>query len=77
MHVAWQSVLYGLYSTEPEVHSPEGEHCISYMACNCPAIERLHVTSQSRENHTGGHFGAQLDGDLVCCTMRLQNAVQT
>jgi len=40
-------------------------------------IERFHVTSQSRENRTGGHFGVQLNADLVCCTMRLQNAVQT
>ena len=40
-------------------------------------IEHSHVTSQSRENHTGGHFGVQLNGDLVCCTMHLQNAVQT
>ena len=23
-------------------------------------IERFHLTSQSRENHTGGHFGVQL-----------------
>jgi len=23
-------------------------------------IEHFHVTSQSRENHTGGHFGVQL-----------------
>ena len=41
------------------------------------SIERFHVTSQSRENHTGGHFGVQLNGDLVCCKMRMQNAVQT
>ena len=41
------------------------------------AIERFHVTSQSRENRTGGHFGVQLNGDLVCCMMRIQNAVQT
>ena len=40
-------------------------------------LERFHVTSQSRENHTGGHFGVQLNGDLVCCVMRMQNAVQT
>ena len=40
-------------------------------------IERFHVTSQSRENHTGGHFGVQLNGDLVCCKLRMQNAVQT
>jgi len=39
--------------------------------------ELFHVTSQSRENHMGGHFGVQLNGDLVCCTMHLQNAVQT
>ena len=39
--------------------------------------ERLHVTSQSRENHMGGHFGVQLNGDLVCCMMCMQNAVQT
>jgi len=42
-----------------------------------PSIERFHVTSQSRENHTGGHFGVQLNGDLVCCMMRVQNAAQT
>ena len=30
------------------------------------AIERFHVTSQSHENHTGGHFGVQLNGDFVC-----------
>ena len=41
------------------------------------AIERFHVTSQSHENHTGGHFGVQLNGDLVCCMMRVQNAAQT
>jgi len=41
------------------------------------AIERFHVTPQSRENRTGGHFGVQLNGDLVCCMMRMQNAVQT
>ena len=40
-------------------------------------IERFHVTSQSRENHTGGHFGVQLNGGLVCCTMCVQNAAQT
>ena len=40
------------------------------------AIERFHVTSQSRENHTGGHFGVQLNRDLVCCMMRVQNAAQ-
>ena len=40
-------------------------------------IERFHVTSQSRENHTSGHFGVQLNGDLVCCMVRVQNAVQT
>ena len=40
-------------------------------------IERFHVTSQSHENQTGGHFGVQLNGALVCCTMLLQNAVQT
>ena len=44
---------------------------------DCLAIECFHVTSQSRENRTGGHFGVQLNGDLVCYTMRLQNAVQT
>ena len=33
--------------------------------------------SQSRENHTGGHFGVQLNGDLVCGKLRMQNAVQT
>ena len=43
----------------------------------CTCIERFHVTSQSRENHTGGHFGVQLNGDLVCCMMHVQNAVQT
>ena len=41
------------------------------------AVERFRVTSQSRENHTGGHFGVQLNGDVVCCTMRVQNAAQT
>ena len=41
------------------------------------SIERSHVTSQSRENHTGGHFGVQLNGDLVCCMMCVQNTVQT
>ena len=40
-------------------------------------IECFHVTSQSCENHTGGHFGVQLNGDLVCCMMGMQNAVQT
>ena len=40
-------------------------------------IERFHVTSQSRDNHTGGHFGVQLNGDLVRCMMRVQNAAQT
>jgi len=40
-------------------------------------IERFHVTSQSRENHMGGHFGIQLNGDLVCCKLCMQNAVQT
>ena len=40
-------------------------------------LECFHVTSQSRENRTGGHFGVQLNGDLVCCMMRMQNAVQT
>jgi len=39
--------------------------------------ERFHVMSQSSENHTGGHFGVQLNGDLVRCMMRMQNAVQT
>ena len=41
------------------------------------AIEHFHVTSQSHENHTGGHFGVQLNGDLVCCKLRMQNTVQT
>ena len=40
-------------------------------------IEHFHVTSQSPENRTGGHFGVQLNGDLVCCMMRVQNAVPT
>ena len=41
-------------------------------------IELFHVMSQSRENHTaGGHFGVQLNGDLVRCMMRMQHAVQT
>ena len=26
--------------------------------------ERFHVMSQSCENHTGGHFGVQLNGDI-------------
>ena len=29
------------------------------------------------KTHTGGHFGVQLNGDLVCCMMCMQNAVQT
>jgi len=40
-------------------------------------IEHFHVTSQSRENRTGGHFGLQLNGDLVCCMMRVQNVAQS
>jgi len=30
--IAWQSVPYGLYSTEPSGRSPEGEGYISYTA---------------------------------------------
>ena len=33
--------------------------------------------SQLHENRMGGHFGVQLNGDLVCCMVRVQNAVQT
>ena len=40
-------------------------------------IECFHVTSQSRENYTGGHSGVQLNGDLLCCMVCVQNAVQT
>ena len=35
-------------------------------------IECFHVTSWSGENHTGDHFGVQLNGDLVCCMMCMQ-----
>jgi len=36
--IAWQSVLYGLYSTKPEGRSPEGEGCISCTARDLHAI---------------------------------------
>jgi len=47
------------------------------MHCSVLAIECFHVTSQLCESHMGGHFGVQLNGDLVCCMMRMQNAAQT
>jgi len=36
--IAWQSVPYGLYSTESEGHSPDGEGCISCTAHDRHAI---------------------------------------
>ena len=51
--------------------------CLLVLVMQDSSIERFHVTSQSRENHTGGHFGVQLNGDLVCCMVRMQNAVRT
>jgi len=36
--IAWQSVLNGLYSTEPKGHSPEGEGYISCTARDWHAI---------------------------------------
>jgi len=36
--IAWQSVLYGLYSTKPDVCNPVGEGYVSHTAHKCHAI---------------------------------------
>ena len=42
--IAWQLVLYGLYSTEPEGHCPEGVGYISCTACDWHAIRLYHIS---------------------------------
>ena len=46
--MAWQSVLYGLYSTKPEGYSPKDEGCTNHAARNC------HVVCNTRHPKDGG-----------------------
>jgi len=73
--IAWQSVPYGIYSTEPKGHSSDGECYISCMAHDWHAVCFIYpkgggacaLQGSDRQRVLSTHILALQDGKLYWC----------